>query len=108
MSIPFALDTVLAVGVDPHRESLDVIAIHFPEEIVLDETFDNTRIGHRALWSKTLALAEEQGLSLIFGLEDGSNYGYASTCKRQNPTHPPCVPPGKTVGCQLQLVCFRL
>jgi transposase len=77
MSIPFALDTVLAVGVDPHRESLDVVAIHFPEEIVLDEAFDNTRAGHRALWTKAQALAEEQSLSLIFGLEDGSNYGYA-------------------------------
>jgi transposase len=77
MSIPFALDTVLAVGVDPHRESLDVVAIHFPEEIALDEAFDNTRAGHRALWSKAQALAEEQSLSLIFGLEDGSNYGYA-------------------------------
>ena len=77
MSTPFALDTVLAVGVDPHRESLDVVAIHFPEEIVLDEAFDNTRAGHRALWSKAQALAAEQNLNLIFGLEDGSNYGYA-------------------------------
>lgn len=77
MSTPFALDNVLAVGVDPHRESLDVVAIHFPEEIVLDEAFDNTRAGHGALWSKARALADEQNLSLVFGLEDGSNYGYA-------------------------------
>jgi transposase len=77
MSIPFALDTVLAVGVDPHRESLDAVAIHFPEEIVLDEAFDNSRAGHHALWSKAQALADERNLSLIFGLEDGSNYGYA-------------------------------
>jgi transposase len=77
MRTPFALDTVLAVGVDPHRESLDVVAIHFPEEIVLDEAFDNTRAGHRALWTKAQALADDQSLSLIFGLEDGSNYGYA-------------------------------
>ena len=49
MRTPFALDTVLAVGVDPHRESLDVVAIHFPEEIVLDEAFDNTRAGHLGL-----------------------------------------------------------
>jgi transposase len=77
MTTPFALDTVLAVGVDPHRESLDVVAIHFPEEIVLDEAFDNTRAGHRALWSQAQALADEKNLSLIFGLEDGSNYGYA-------------------------------
>jgi len=77
MRTPFSLDTVLAVGVDPHRESLDVVAIHFPEEIVLDEAFDNTRAGHRALWTKAQALAHDQSLSLIFGLEDGSNYGYA-------------------------------
>jgi transposase len=77
MRTPFALDTVLAVGVDPHRESLDVVAIHFPEEIVLDEAFDNTRAGHRALWTKAQDLADDQSLSLIFGLEDGSNYGYA-------------------------------
>lgn len=77
MSSPFALDNVLAVGVDPHRESLDVVAIHFPEEIVLDGAFDNTRAGHRALWSSARALADEQNLSLVFGLEDGSNYGYA-------------------------------
>jgi transposase len=76
MSTPFALDEVLAVGVDPHRESLDVVAIHFPEKIVLDEAFDNTRVGHCALWSSAQALAAEHGLRLVFGLEDGSNYGY--------------------------------
>jgi transposase len=77
MTTPFALDEVLAVGVDPHRESLDVVGIHFPEEIVLDEAFDNTRAGHRTLWSSAQALAAEHGLRLVFGLEDGSNYGYA-------------------------------
>ena len=77
MSIPFALDNVLGVGVDPHRESLDVVAIRFPEEIVLDDAFDNTQAGHRALWSIAQALAAEHDLCLVFGLEDGSNYGYA-------------------------------
>jgi transposase len=77
MSKPFTLDEVLAVGVDPHRESLDVVAIQFPEEIVLDEAFDNTRAGHRALWSSAQALAAKHDLRLVFGLEDGSNYGHA-------------------------------
>jgi transposase len=77
MSSRFALDEVLAVGVDPHRESLDVVGIHFPEEIVLDKAFDNTRAGHHALWSSAQALAAEHDLCLVFGLEDGSNYGYA-------------------------------
>jgi transposase len=77
MSTPFALDNVLAVGVDPHRESLDVVGIHFPEEVVLDDAFDNTRAGHHALWSSAQALAAKHDLRLVFGLEDGSNYGYA-------------------------------
>jgi transposase len=70
------MDKVLALGVDPHRESLDVIAIRFPEEILLDETFDNCRAGHHALWSQANALAAELDLALVIGLEDGSNYGY--------------------------------
>ena len=72
----FAMDKVLALGVDPHRESFDVIAIRFPEEILLDETFDNCRAGHDALWSQANALAAELDLALVIGLEDGSNYGY--------------------------------
>jgi transposase len=65
------------VGVDPHRESLDLIGIRFPEEIVLDETFENTPADHRALLSEARELAAEHGLILVFGLEDSGNYGYA-------------------------------
>ena len=70
-----ALEKVLVVGVDPHRESLDAVGVRFPEQIVLDEAFDNTRAGHRSLWSTALNLANELELNLVFGLEDGSNYG---------------------------------
>ena len=45
MSDRMVLQRVLVVGVDPHRESLDVIGICFPEEVVLDEAFDNTPVG---------------------------------------------------------------
>ncbi len=76
MSDRFVPHSALVVGVDPHRETLDVIGICFPEEVVLDETFDNTHAGHEQLWSQAQALAQQQGLSLVFGLEDGSNYGY--------------------------------
>lgn len=72
----FVPHKALVVGVDPHRESLDVIGICFPEEVVLDETFDNTRAGHETLCSKAQGLATERDLRLVFGLEDGSNYGY--------------------------------
>jgi transposase len=70
-----ALQEVLVVGVDPHRETVDAVAVRFPEEIVLDEVFDNTQTGHHKLWSKAQGLARDLGLTLVFGLEDGSNYG---------------------------------
>jgi transposase len=71
-----ALDKVLAVGVDPHRESLDVVGIRFPEEVLWDEGFDNCRAGHHALWAQARALAAEHDLSLVIGIEGGKNYGY--------------------------------
>lgn len=77
MSKGFGLEDVLAVGVDPHRESLDLIGIRFPEEIVLDKTCENTPADHRALLSEAQELAAEHGLTLVFGLEDSGNYGYA-------------------------------
>jgi len=49
MSERLVPESVLVVGVDPHRETLDVIGIRFPEEVVLDETMDNTRAGHEVL-----------------------------------------------------------
>jgi transposase len=76
MNDRFALDEVLAVGVDPHRESLDVVGIRFPEDILLDEMFDNTPSNHHDLLSRGQALATEHGLTLVFGLEDSGNYGY--------------------------------
>jgi len=75
MKDTFGFETALVVGVDPHRESLDAVGVRFPEVIVLDEVFDNTQAGHQSLWSKAQDLAEELGLTLVFGLEDGSNYG---------------------------------
>ena len=71
-----ALDEVLAVGVDPHRESLDVVGIRFPEEVLWEEGFDNCRAGHQALWAQARALAAEHDLSLVIGIEGGKNYGY--------------------------------
>lgn len=76
MSDGVVLEDVLAVGVDPHRESLDLIGIRFPEEIVLDKTFENTPADHRVLLSEARELAADHGLILVFGLEDSGNYGY--------------------------------
>lgn len=76
MSSAFELENVLAVGIDPHRETLELVAIRFPERIVLDKTFKNTAAGHQALLSEVRELASEHELTLVFGLEDSSNYGY--------------------------------
>lgn len=70
------LEHLLVVGVDPHRESLDVVGIGFPEEILLDTAYDNTPAGHRALLAQGRALAATHHLTLVFGLEDSGNYGY--------------------------------
>ena len=76
MNKTYALDNLLSVGIDPHRETLDVITIHFPEKIVLDKSFDNTPTGQQALLSEARQLAAEYELTLVFGLEDSGNYGY--------------------------------
>jgi len=76
MSKRLGLEDVLSIGVDPHRETLEVVGIHFPEEILLDETFDNTAAGHRALLTKAKQLASEHELRLVFGLEESGNYAY--------------------------------
>jgi transposase len=76
MSKRLGLEDVLSIGVDPHRETLEVVGIHFPEQILLDETFDNTPAGHRALLTKAKQLASEHELRLVFGLEESGNYAY--------------------------------
>lgn len=73
----FSFETMLSVGIDPHRETIEVVAIRFPEQILLHETFDNSSSGHEQLLRATRAIAAEHGLSLTFGVEDSGNYGYA-------------------------------
>ncbi|MFQ5988185.1 MAG: IS110 family transposase [Dehalococcoidia bacterium] len=72
----FSLENVLSIGVDPHREALEVVGIRFPEEIILDETFEDTPSGHRELLAKAKQLASKHSLSPVFGLEESGNYGY--------------------------------
>lgn len=72
----FSLDNTLSMGVDPHRETLEVVGIRFPEEILLNGTFDNTPAGHRELLAKAKELASKHDLKLVFGLEESGNYGY--------------------------------
>jgi len=77
MSDRVALDNLLAVGIDPHRDTLQVVGIRFPEEILLDQTFDNVPTGYQALWAQSKQLASQHHLRLVVGVEESGNYGYA-------------------------------
>lgn len=76
MTTQLSMERILAVGVDPHREQLDVVGIKFPERIVFEKQFANSPAGHRALLRTVRAVAAEHELSPVFGLEDSGNYGY--------------------------------
>jgi transposase len=76
MSTQFVPENALSVGIDPHRDTLEVVAIRFPEVILMDEEFENTPGGHRALLERAQEVALELHLSLTFGVEDTGNYGY--------------------------------
>ena len=76
MSRQFVPEATLAVGVDPHRDQLEIVAIKFPEVVLVDAAFDNTAAGQRTLLQRVRAAAAAEHLRPIFGLEDSGNYGY--------------------------------
>ena len=76
MSTQFVPERVLSVGIDPHRDTLEVVAIKFPEVILIDEEFENTAAGHRTLLERVQQAASSHNLRLILGVEDSGNYGY--------------------------------
>jgi transposase len=76
MTTQFIPEHTLSVGIDPHRDTLEVVAIKFPEEMLIDKTFENTPAGHQALLQQAREIAAAHDLTLTFGVEDSSNYGY--------------------------------
>ena len=76
MSSHFVPETTLSVGIDPHRNKLEVVAIRFPELILFDEEFDNTAAGHRTVLRRVRETASARNLQPTFGVEDSGNYGY--------------------------------
>ncbi|MGD2105921.1 MAG: IS110 family transposase [Anaerolineae bacterium] len=76
MITQFVPENALSVGIDPHRDTLEVVAIRFPEAILIDEEFENTASGHRALLERAREVASKHDLRLTFGIEDSGNYGY--------------------------------
>jgi len=76
MSTQFVPERALSVGIDPHRDTLEVVAIKFPEVMLVDEEFENTAAGQRALLERVQQAASAHSLRLILGVEDSGNYGY--------------------------------
>ena len=77
MNTQDALQKTLSVGIDPHRDTLEVVAIKFPEVILIEEEYENTPAGQTALLHHVREAASAHGLRLTIGLEDSSNYGYS-------------------------------
>jgi transposase len=76
MSTQFVPERALSVGIDPHRDTLEVVAIRFPEVMLIEKEFENTAAGQRALLQRAREVASAHNLQLIFGVEDSGNYGY--------------------------------
>jgi len=76
MSMRFVPEEALVVGVDPHRDSLEVVGIKYPEVKLIEQEWENTPEAHRSLLERAREVASAQGLRLVIGIEDSSNYGY--------------------------------
>lgn len=76
MSTQFVPEDALSVGIDPHRDTLEVVAIKFPEVMLIDKEFENTPAGQRALLQRVREVASPHNLRLTIGVEDSGNYGY--------------------------------
>lgn len=67
--------SILAVGIDPAKGSHYGVAMVYPEQILLSQAFDNTPEAILSFDDHVQALAEQQGLEVIYGLEDTCTYG---------------------------------
>ena len=76
MDTQASLEKTLSVGIDPHRDTLEVVAIRFPEVIVIEEEYENTPAGQTALLQRVREAASAHDLGVTIGVEDSSNYGY--------------------------------
>jgi transposase len=76
MNTQFVPENALSVGIDPHRDTLEVVGIRFPEVMLIDEEFENTPAGQRALLQQAREVASAHNLRLTIGVEDSGNYGY--------------------------------
>lgn len=66
---------VLAVGIDPANRVHRAIGVLYPDTVVLDVEFPNQIEACRDLDARLVALADQHGADLVYGLEDHRQYG---------------------------------
>lgn len=66
---------VLAVGIDPAKRVHRAIGVLYPDTVVLDVEFPNQIEACRNLDARLVALADQHGADLVYGLEDHRQYG---------------------------------
>jgi transposase len=66
---------LLAVGIDPAKRVHRAIGVLYPDTVVLDVEFPNQIEACRNLDARLVALADQHGADLVYGLEDHRQYG---------------------------------
>ena len=66
---------LLAVGIDPAKRLHRAIGVLYPDTVVLDVEFPNQIEACRDLDARLVALADQHGADLVYGLEDHRQYG---------------------------------
>ena len=68
---------ILAVGIDTASKSHHAVVTRFPEEVLLDEHLPNCLPGFENLDLRVQELAQQYGLTVVYGIEGSGSYGRA-------------------------------
>lgn len=66
---------ILAVGIDPAKQTHYLVAMIYPEVILMSKSFKNNFQEIKQLDQQVSRLAEEKNLTVVYGLEDSGSYG---------------------------------
>ena len=69
------VEKILTAGIDPSKNKLSIVALRFPDRVVLKKDIPNTSRAISQLDSELYALARKENLTLVYAPEDVSQYG---------------------------------
>lgn len=72
---PIEPQRLLAVGIDTASRTHHAVVMRFPEQLLLDQEFDNRRDAFLQLDQRVQALAQLHGLTVVYGIEGSGSYG---------------------------------